>query len=152
MILALAGAVALGACAADGAGTSVASRAGQVPLMDQTGTIVAWAPESAIRNAPFGTPVVINRGGQSLTVTVGPRQGQGVVAGDARVIGTDAGAPIIERVGAAGDLSREGVPVVVGTDQGRPITVMMSQEDADRFQRAQVRRGGNRAPVAPSAR
>lgn len=149
MIVALAGAVALGACAQ---GTTVETREGQVPLMDQTGTIVAWAPESAIRNAPFGTPVVINRGGQAMTVTVGPRQGQGMSSGDARVVGTDAGAPQIQRVGAGGDASREGVPVVVGTDQGRPITVMMSQEEADRFQRSQVRRGGNRAPVTPPAR
>jgi hypothetical protein len=150
MIVALAGAVALGACAQ---GTTVETREGQVPLMDQTGTIVAWAPESAIRNAPFGTPVVINRGGQAITVTVGPRQGQGVTSGDARVIGTTGdGVPTIQRVGAGGDASREGVPVVVGTDQGRPITVMMSQEDADRFQRSQVRRGGNRAPVTPPAR
>lgn len=149
MIVALAGAVALGACAQ---GTQVETRAGQVPLMDQTGTIVAWAPESALGNAPFGTPVVINRGGQTITVTVGPRQGQGVSAGDARVVGTDAGAPVIQRVGAGGDIARDGVPVVVGTDQGRPITVMMSQEDADRFQRTQVRRGGNRAPVTPPAR
>jgi hypothetical protein len=149
MMVALAGAVALGACAQ---GTTVETRAGQVPLMDQTGTIVAWAPESALGNAPFGTPVVINRGGQAITVTVGPRQGQGVSAGDARVVGTDAGAPVIQRVGAGGDIARDGVPVVVGTDQGRPITVMMSQEDADRFQRTQVRRGGNRAPVTPPAR
>lgn len=150
MFVALAGAVALGACAQ---GTQVETRAGQVPLMDQTGTIVAWAPESALGNAPFGTPVVINRGGQPITVTVGPRQGQGVSSGDARVIGTDAGAPQIQRVGASGDISRDGVPVVVGTaDGGRPITVMMSREDADAFQRRQVRAGGNRAPVAPPAR
>jgi hypothetical protein len=149
MMVALAGAVALGACAQ---GTQVETRAGQVPLMDNTGTIVAWAPESALNNAPFGTPVVINVGGTPTTVTVGPRQGQGVSSGAARVIGTDAGAPVIQRVGAGGDVSRPGVPVVVGNDGGRPVTIMMSQEDADRFQRTQVRRGGNRAPVAAPAR
>lgn len=93
------------------------------PLLDNTGRVVAYAPPSAVRNAAPGTAVRLNINGQDQTVTLGPRTSQGTSAGVPVVVGSDEGRPVVTHVGpGAGDLAPAGTPVVTGTGaDGRPI-------------------------------
>jgi hypothetical protein len=124
-----------------------------VPLLDATGTPRTFIPESELRGMPTGSPFPVNIGGQIMTLTVGPRQSEGVSAGAARVIGTDSdGRPVIMREGPGqGDLAPTGIPVVVGTDSdGRPIIRFMSASEAAAFQR-QAAGGAPRGQRTPAA-
>lgn len=110
----------LAACDTTG-GTTAQSE--MYPLLDNTGRVVAYAPPSAVRNAPAGTAVRLNINGQDQLVTLGPRTSQGVSAGTPVVVGTEDGRPVVTRVGAgSGDFAPTGTPVVTGTgSDGRPI-------------------------------
>lgn len=128
-------------------------RTALVPLLDNTGTVVTFLPESEVRGAATGTPFAINRNGQLMTLTVGPRQSEGVSAGAARVVGVDgSGNPVIMHSGpGTGDLSPMGIPVVTGTDSdGRPVIQFMSAAEAARFQR-QAAGGPARGQRTPTA-
>ncbi|MDB5412952.1 MAG: hypothetical protein JWR10_1287 [Rubritepida sp.] len=111
----------LGIAACDMTSTSTA-RSEMYPLLDNTGRVVAYAPPSAVRNAPAGTAVRLNINGQDQTVTLGPRTSQGVSAG-IPVIGTENGRPVVTHVGpGVGDFAPSGTPVITGTGaDGRPI-------------------------------
>jgi hypothetical protein len=106
-------------------------------MLDSSGRVAAFLPESRVGNAAPGTPMTVNVGGTPQVLTVGQvRQTEGAQAGAGRVVGTDAGRPIMERTGpATGDLAPAGIPVVVGTDAGRPIIVNMTEEQAAAFRR-----------------
>ncbi|MBS7811845.1 hypothetical protein [Roseococcus pinisoli] len=93
------------------------------PLLDSTGRVVAYAPPSAVRNAPPGTAVRLNINGQDQLVTLGPRTSEGASAGVPVVVGSEDGRPVVTRVGpGAGDLGPTGTPYVTGTGaDGRPI-------------------------------
>ncbi|MCU0887575.1 MAG: hypothetical protein MUC64_06075 [Rubritepida sp.] len=128
-------------------------RTALVPLLDNTGTVVTFVPESEVRGAATGTPFAINRGGQLMTLTVGPRQSEGVSAGAARVIGVDGnGNPVVMHEGPGrGDLSPAGIPVVTGTDSdGRPVIQFMTAAQAAAFQR-QAAGGAPRGQRTPTA-
>jgi hypothetical protein len=152
-------AVGLAGCTADQAATSASrmeraeQRTGLVPLLDNTGSVAVFVPESQVRGLAQGSPFVVNRGGQLQTLTVGARQEGGVSAGAARVVGTDSdGRPVIMRdTPGQGDLSPTGIPVVVGTDSdGRPIIRFMSPTEAAAFQR-QAAGGAPRGQRTPTA-
>jgi hypothetical protein len=93
------------------------------PLVDATGMTVAMVRESVVRNTPPGTALRANINGQDQLVTLGPRVGGGATAGQVRVVGSDEGRPIVERVGpASGSLAPSGTPVTTGVGaDGRPI-------------------------------
>ncbi len=133
--------------------TERGARAGMVPLVDSAGRVVAFAPQSRVANLPPGTPITLNQGGTTIVATVGDvRQSEGAAAGTPVVVGTDEGRPVITRVGpGTGDLSPVGVPVVVGNDTGgRPIIVNMTQAEADAF-RNRNRRAPRAAAATPAA-
>lgn len=86
------------------------------PLLDSTGTIVAYAPPSAAQGAPPGTAIRMNINGRDQLVTLGPRVSPPTSAGTPVIIGTDNGRPIIGHIGAGqGNLAPGGTPVVTGT-------------------------------------
>lgn len=123
-ILALVAILGLAACES-------APREPMVALLDSTGRTVAMVPARVVGNTPIGTAVRASIGGQDQTVTVGERQG-GSSAGIARVVGTDQGRPVVERVTpATGDFAPAGRPVVTGTgEDGRPIITYVQEGQA----------------------
>lgn len=110
---------------------TAAPREPMVALLDNTGRTVAMVRASVVGNTPIGTAVRANIGGQDQTVTVGERQG-GATAGQAVVVGADAGRPIVERITpATGDFAPPGRPVVTGTGaDGRPIITYVQEGQA----------------------
>lgn len=103
----------------------------RIALLDNTGSVVATVRASVVGNTPIGTAVRVNLNGQDQTVTVGERQG-GASAGQTRVIGSDGGRPIVERITpATGDFAPAGRPVVTGTGgDGRPIITYVQDGQA----------------------
>lgn len=130
-LLAMGAMLALAACeTGTGAGTATATAtptgfSEMYPLLDNTGTIVGYAPPSAAQNTPPGTAMRININGREQTVTLGPRVSPPTSAGTAVIIGTRGdGSPIIGHIGAGqGSLSPGGTPVVTGTRgrDNRPV-------------------------------
>lgn len=96
------------------------------PLLDNTGTVLAYAPRSAAARVPPGTSYYMNINGRDTLVTLGPRASMRTSAGTPVILGTDDGRPIIGHVGEAfGDLASGGTPVVTGTHgrNNRPTIV-----------------------------
>lgn len=93
------------------------------PLLDNTGRVVGYAPPSAARGVPPGTAIRMNINGTDQLVTLGPRVSPATSAGTPVIIGTDNGRPIVAHIGPGqGDLAPAGTPVVTGTGaDGRPI-------------------------------
>ncbi len=136
----LIGAVALlglGACAdqsmpATGAQTAaVAPRPAPepaVPVFNLGGQQIGTVPASMVRGTPRGVPILVNRAGSNITVTVGePPAPATITAGRVGRVTTDtSGRVVAERTGPGrGDLSRPGTPVFVGTGEGgRPLFEM----------------------------
>jgi hypothetical protein len=150
LIIALTAAIGLGACTNDA--DQAARNANLVPLLDNTGTAVMFVPISATRGAPVGTPVTVNRNGQMQTLTLGERQG-GTTAGNITIVGSGGdGAPVIERIGGSGDISRPGAAVVTGNLGGTPETTMVDPASlpTSRAQRERAARRAARAAAAPA--
>ncbi len=136
----LIGAVALlglGACADQAAtpatGTPAAAaapapREERVPVFNMGGQQITTVPASQVRGTPRGVPILVNRGGENITVTVGsPPAPATVTAGRVGRVTTDtSGRVVMERIGPGrGDMSRPGTPVFVGTGEGgRPLFEM----------------------------
>jgi len=134
----LIGAVALlglGACAdqaatpASGTQAAAARPAPEppVPVFNLGGQQIGTVPASMVRGTPRGVPILVNRGGENITVTVGrPPEAATLTAGRVGRVATDtSGRVVMERVGPGrGDISRPGTPVFVGTNDGRPIFEM----------------------------
>ncbi len=120
----LAAAAALGACTSAPQGQMRA-------LLDETGTVVSYLPESEVRDTPPGTAFRLNLNGRDQTVTLGPRVSEGISAGTAYVARLDNGRPRIEHTGpGVGDLAPAGAPYVARLDNGRPIIGFRSGPDA----------------------
>lgn len=119
-------------------------------LLDNTGRVVAMVPASVVGNTPVGTALRANIGGQDQLVTLGPRQG-GASAGMTRVVGSDDGRPVVERISpATGDFAPAGTPVVTGSDQGRPVTTFVQPGQRAPTGVVAGPRGNRRAtPTAP---
>ena len=155
LILAMTAALGLAACTNDA--DMAARNANLVPLLDNTGRAVVFAPASAVGNAPVGTPVVINRGGSQETVTVGARQG-GTSAGNISIVGSDAGSPQIVRVGGTGNAAQEGSAVVTGSQGGTltttraPVGTGLSPRQRRAMERARAAEGTTATPAATPAR
>lgn len=122
------------------------------PLLDNTGRVVAYAPASAAANTPPGTAIRMNINGSDQLVTLGPRISPATSAGTPVIIGTDNGRPVVAHIGQGqGDLSPTGTPVVTGTGaDGRPIITYV-QPGQQAPQGAVAGRPGARN-VAPRAR
>ncbi len=152
LLIAAVAAVGLAACTNDA--EMAAHRAGLVPLVDQSGLIQAWIPESEARGARPGTPFTINRNGQIETLTLGVRPA-GVSAGTVRVVGIDGGRPMLERVDgtASGSLAPTGTAVMTGVDGTRPSLerVDPSTQVMSRRQRLAAEREAQRAAAAAAA-
>jgi len=119
-LLAMGAMLALAACENSGMPTGHTE---MYPLLDATGTIVAYAPPTAVRNTPPGTAIRMNINGRDQLVTLGPRVSPPVSAGTPVIIGTDNGRPVIGHIGpGTGNLAPGGIPVVTGTQgpEGRP--------------------------------
>lgn len=154
LFIALTAAIGLGACTNDA--ELAAQRANLVPLLDGTGTAVMFVPVSATRGAPVGTPVVVNRNGALQTLTLGQRQG-GTTSGNITIVGSGAdGAPVIERIGGAGDISTPGAAVVTSNADGRPSSTTFVDPATQPRSRTQRERAARRAAAAdaqaPAAR
>lgn len=122
------------------------------PLLDSTGRVVAYAPPSAAQNTPPGTAIRMNINGSDQLVTLGPRISPATSAGTPVVIGTDNGRPIVAHIGQAqGDLAPSGTPYVTGTGaDGRPvITYVQPGQQAPQGAVAGRRGARNVAPRAP---
>ncbi|MDB5412682.1 MAG: hypothetical protein JWR10_1017 [Rubritepida sp.] len=114
-VLALVAAIGLGACATQ-------PQEPMHALLDATGTPVYWVPASTVQNTPPGTAIRLAVGGTDTLVTLGPRVDPGTSAGLPVVMTTDAGRPIITRIGpGSGDLAPAGTPVITGSQNGRPV-------------------------------
>lgn len=136
----LIGAVALlglGACAeqaaapATGATAAAAPRPAPeppVPVFNLGGQRIGQVPAAMVRGTPRGVPILVNRGGENITVTVGePPAPATVTAGRVGRVTTDtSGRVVVQRVGPGqGDMSRPGTPVFVGSGEGgRPLFEM----------------------------
>ena len=120
----------------------------RIALLDNTGSVVAMVRASVVGNTPIGTAVRINLNGQDQTVTVGERQG-GASAGQAVVVGSDGGRPIIERITpATGNFAPAGRAVVTGTgSDGRPIITYVQEGQAAPTGTVASPRGSSRAPA-----
>lgn len=146
--LVLSGTLAFAAC------NSGAPPEAMYPLVDVTGSTVAMVRESVVRSTPPGTALRANINGQDQLVTLGPRVSGGVTAGQARVVGSDEGRPVIERVSpAAGSLAPSGTPVVTGVGaDGRPIVTYVQPGQQAPAGVVAGRRGARRtAPTAPGS-
>ncbi|MBS7811336.1 hypothetical protein [Roseococcus pinisoli] len=122
------------------------------PLLDNTGRVVAYAPASAVRNTPPGTAIRMNINGTDQLVTLGPRISPATSAGTPVIIGTDNGRPVVAHIGQGqGDLAPAGTPVITGTDtNGRPIiTYVQPGQQAPQGAVAGRRGQRNVAPTAP---
>lgn len=109
------------------------TRPGQVaeayPLLDNTGSVLAYAEPSAAARVPPGTAYYMNINGRDSLVTLSHRASTPTSAGTPVILGTDDGRPIIGHVGDGfGSLAPGGTPVVTGTQgrNNRP-TVMYQQ-------------------------
>jgi len=116
ILAALAAVVGLGACTS-------APDAPMRALLDETGTVISYLPESEARDTPPGTAFRLNLNGRERTVTLGPRLSPGTSAGAPRVgqLSRD-GTPRLTYAGpGVGDLAPGGTPYVERIDNGRPI-------------------------------
>lgn len=119
-LLAMGAMLALAACETAGGNAAYSE---MYPLLDNTGRIVGYAPPSAAQGVPPGTAIRMNINGTDQLVTLGPRVSPPTSAGTPVIIGTDNGRPIVGHIGpGTGDLAPTGTPVVTGTGRdGRPI-------------------------------
>lgn len=123
----------LGACADQAAAPATGEAAARptpeppVPVFNLGGQQIGQVPAAMVRGTPRGVPILVNRGGENITVTVGrPPDPATLSAGRVGRVTTDtSGRVVMERVGPGrGDISRPGTPVFVGTNDGRPIFEM----------------------------
>ncbi|MBY0336391.1 MAG: hypothetical protein K2X11_07245, partial [Acetobacteraceae bacterium] len=91
-----------------------------VPVFDMNGLRIGQVPAAMVRGTPHGIPILVNRGGQNITVTVGSPPNPGTVsAGRIGRVGSDtSGRVVVERQDPRGDLSPAGTPRFVGTGAG----------------------------------
>lgn len=126
------GALALLAACADGTATTAPATGGgeatqraaaepPVPVFNMGGQQIGRVPASMVRGTPRGTPILVNRNGENITVTVGepPRPGSVSAGRIGRVTTDTSGRVVAERVGPGrGDFAPAGTPVFVGTGAG----------------------------------
>ncbi|TCH99566.1 hypothetical protein EJV46_02515 [Roseococcus sp. SYP-B2431] len=142
--------LALAAC--ETGNTSRAGFSEMFPLLDNTGRIVGYAPPSAAQGVPPGTAIRMNINGTDQLVTLGPRVSPPTSAGTPVIIGTDNGRPIIGHIGqGTGNLAPGGIPVVTGTQGvGNRPTITYVQPGQQAPQGTVAGRRGSRN-VAPTA-